>query len=361
MEETKKNKHRGFKIFIAIFLILSLIFLKEENQIKIVKFIDSLMGKEKVLSLVDSFNIDDDFMNINVYDETIVKWDNSKLTYIKLDGTLILEKEFNFEDPFIYHGDKYIYVGDKATGDIYSLDKKGETKDRLQLNKEIFNMKEVHGNIIYHTKSSNGESINILNTDGVLIGNHTFEGKNILGYTTNKSGDKHSLSLLDLNEETLKSQIHIFGEDKENLGSIDIENEITVYLEFTSKDELIALTDKSLYFINEGKIMWKKQFDLIKDIYLGEEEIYVLYSSYLETIDFDGRTKNKIGFSQDYNKLIPFDNRVLVYGNNNIELVDGPDIILKHSEDFHDIFVGKGKVIILGSDEIKTYVVSNKN
>ncbi|MDR7857325.1 DUF5711 family protein [Tissierella sp.] len=360
MEESKKSNHKGFKIFIAIFLVLSLIFLKEENQTKIIKFLDSFSGGEKVLKLVDSFTIHDDIMNINIYDGTIVKWDNSKLTYLKTDGTIVLEKEFNFDIPFIYYGDKYIYVGDKSTGDIYSLDSKGETIDRLQLNKEIFNIKESHGNFIYHTKSLTGESINILDKDGILIGNYSFEDKNILEYTTNSSGSKHSLALLDLNGEVLKTQIHLFGEDKESLGSIDIENEITVYLGFVLEDELIALTDKSLYFIKDGKIMLKKQFDLIKDIYLGKEEIYILYSNYLEVIDFDGRTQHKIGFTQEYNKLIPFDNRVLIYGDNNLELVEGKEHILKHNEDFQDIFVGKGQILIWGSDEIKTYEVSNK-
>ena len=66
-----------------------------------------------------------------------------------------------------------------------------------------------------------------------------------------------------------------------------------VYLNFTSKNEIIALSDRSLYLIKDDKIMWKKEFDLIKDIYLGKDKIYILYSNYLETIDFNGNTEEK--------------------------------------------------------------------
>lgn len=360
MEENKKSNYKGFKVFIISFLVLSMILLKKENQNKIINILDSIGGKEKFLKLTDSFENNGDILDINIYDGVIVKWENNKLSFLKSDGTLILKKEFNFTNPSIYYGDKYTYIMDKSSGDIYSLDKKGDTINRLQLNKEVFNLKESYQNLIYHIKNLDVESINILDKDKVLIGNYSYENKNILTYSTNKDGTKNILSLLDLNENTLKSQLDIYGEKNQKLSSIDVVGEIVVYLEFTAKDEILALSDRSLYFIKDGKIMWKKQFDLIKDIYLREDSVYILYSSYLEYIDFDGRTEGKISFAEDYKKILPFEEKILLYGDNNIVIVDGDKQILKHNENIIRVLTHKDQIIVWGSDEIKTYKLSSK-
>lgn len=359
MGESKKNGYKGFKIFIILFLVVSMIFLKKENQNEIIKFFDSFSSKEKELRLVDSFQHNGDINSISIFEGNIIRWTNNKLSFMKTDGTIVLEKEFNFTEPFIYYGEKYIYVMDKSTGDIYSLDKNGETKDRLQLNKEVFNIKEINQNLIYHIKTANGESINILDKDRVLIGNHSFEDKNILTYTTNGNGNKNAISLLDLNDQILKSQILFFGENKEALGSLNIEGEIIVYIGYTSTDEMIALTDNALYSIKDSKIMWRKQFDLITDIYI-EDKIYILYGSSLETINLDGRTENKIGLTEEYNEILPFEGKVLLYGDNNIVLVEGDKQILKYNEDIMGVSVSNRQLVLWGPKEIKTYRIANK-
>ena len=360
MEENKKANFRGFKIFIMVFLILSIFLLREENQDKLLRFLNSMGGKEKFLKLVDSFDRVNDIEDINIYDNTIVKWENNKITFMKIDGTLILEKEFNFTQPFIYYGDKNIYVMDKSAGDVYSFNSKGETIDRLQIGNEIFNLKESHDNLIYHIKNSPEESIKILDKDRVVIGNYSYEDKNILTYATNKGGTESAISLLSLNEGSLKSQVESYGENKEKLNSLDIEGEIVVYLDFVSKDEIIALSDSSLYLIKSGKIMWKKQFDLIKDIYLGENKINVLYSNYLESIDFSGRTENKTSFSEEYKKILPFEGMFLLYGDNNITILQEGKEILKHEESIVKVSTDKDKILLWTPEEIKIYKMSNK-
>lgn len=360
MEENKKTSHKGFKLFIIIFLILSVFLLKKENQNKIVELFDSLGNKEKVLWLTNSFKNDGDIEDINIYDDNIIKWSNNKITFMKIDGKIILEKEFKFTEPSIYFGDNYIYVMDKSTGDIYSLDKNGETVDRLQLNKEIFNIKVSNESLIYHIKSPNEENISILDKDKVLTGNHSYENKNILTFVVNKNGKTNALSILNLNEGMLKSQIETYGENNEKLSSLDIEGEIVLFLEFTSTDDLIALTDRALYSINNGKIMWKKQYDLIKDIYLKDEKIYILYSNYLESVDLDGRTESKLGFTEEYKKIVSFGKRILLYGDNNVVIVEGDKQILKHNENILGVFTSKNKILIWGPEEIMLYELSNK-
>lgn len=246
MEEGNKINHKGFKIFIMLFLVASLFLLKEENQKKLIEVFNFIGGKEKGLILTDSFKNEGDILDINIYDNTIVQWSNNKLSFKEPDGINIKEKEFNFTDAFIRYGEKNIYVMDNSTGDIYYLDKKGETINRLQLNKEIFNLKESNQNLIYHIKSSNIEIINVLDKEGVQVGDYSYENKNILTYSTNRNGKKHAVASLEMDKGIIKSHIDYYGENNEKLKELDINGEIVVYLGFTSKDEIVTLTDNSL-------------------------------------------------------------------------------------------------------------------
>ena len=360
MGRDKKSSFKGFKIFLLVFLAISLFFIREDNQKKIMAFLDSFGSKEKILKLKYSIKDIDNVESVNFYDGNIIKWTTNKITFLKTDGSLILEKKFNFTEPEIYYGEKYIYVFDKATGDIYSFDGKGNTINRYQLNKEIYNIKESKENFIYHIKIPNMEIISILDKDKILVGNYSYEDKNILTYNTNKEGTKNLVGLLNLNEGILKSQLDIYGINNERLSSLDFQGEIALYLDFTQKEEIILLTDRNLYFINDGKIMWKKQFDLIKDIFLDKDRFYILYSNYLETIDFTGRTLNKIGFGEDYKEILSFRENILLYGDNHLVVINDGKEILKSAEDIKKVFTSKDEILVFGPEDLKIYELSNK-
>lgn len=355
MGEDNKNSHKRFKIFIIIFIIGSLFLLKEENQKKMTGIIKSITSKEKVLELIDSFDNEGDILDINIYDDTIVKWNNNKLSFLNIDGIKVIDKEFNFTEPSIYYGENHIYAMDKSTGDIYSLNKKGETIDKLQLDKEIFNFEEIHQNVIYHGKSSGMEDIDILDKEGIQLGYYSYENENILRYSTNRNGTKNAIAVIEMDEARIKSRIDCYGKNNEKLNEVDIDNEIVVYLEFTSMNEIVALTDSGIHFIKDGEIIWGKRLNLIKDIYLTQEEIYILYSNYLEAIDFKGNTKNKIGFTEEYKRILPFKRNTLLYGDKHIAIVDGKKEILKQEEDIIGIDVSKDNILIWGPEEIKIY------
>ena len=360
MEEEKKNNHKQFKIFIIIFVIASLFLLKEENQNKIKELFGSMNNKDKVLTIIDSFKYEEELVDLNVYDNTIVLWQKNKVSFKELNGTNIIEKEFNFEEPFIHYANNNIYVVDKSTGDIYYLNKKGETINREQLNKEIFNLKESNKNLIYHMKSQDKEIINVSDKDGVQIGNYSYENRNILTYEANDKGSENAIAVLDINEGIIKSHIDLYGKNNEKVHELDILGEIVVFLEYTSKDEVVILTDSGLYFIKDGEVLWERNFDLIKDIYIDNDKIYVLYSNYLETIYFNGKTESKIGFGEDYKKIVPFQKNTILYGNNNITIVEKDKQILKHEENILGVYSSKDNIVVLVPGEIKTYKINNK-
>lgn len=355
-EQNAEKKHKGFKLFILIFLFISMLFLKEENRDKAISFIDSFTQREKQLELLTSIDISE-ILSINAYENTISLWKENKLSIFDMKGTLELEKQFSFEDPIVHFGKNNIYIGDKSTGDIYKLNKNGETEDRISLKRPFLNMMEENENIIYHTKDEGQESIYIHNKDDVLIGDHSFSDKAIISYATSSNEDKYLLSTLDLSESILKSKLTLYGENKAELNALDIDEEIVIYSKFIKNDDIIVLTDKSIYYIKNGKIMWNKTFNLIKDIYI-EDTIYILYSNYLESIDFEGRTVEKVGFNKDYENILPFNNDILVYGDSHLTLIHEGKQVLSHEENIDIISANKKNIIILNGDRVDIYKVS---
>lgn len=359
MERDKKS-FKGFKIFLLLVLVLTLVFLKLGNDKNIMAFLNSFVGKEKVLKLKYTIKDLDGIESVNFYDGNIIKWGTDKISFLNSDGSLILEKNFNFNEAEIHYGKKHIYVFDKTTGDIYALDSKGNTINRYQLNKEIYNIKESNENLILHMKSPDKEIINILDKDKVLIGNYIYENKNILTYNCNRDGTKNLVALLNLNDGILKSEIDIYGINNEMINTLDFEGEIILYIDFTQKEDIIALTDRSLYFISNEKIMWKKQFDLIKDIYLDKDKIYILYSNSLEFIDYSGRTENKLMLIEEYDKILSFGDKLLLYGNSHLLIIKDGKEIIKDTESIEEAFTSGNNILVLNQEAMMIYELSNK-
>lgn len=358
MEENKNNTHKWLKIFILVFIIIVIFLFNKDKQNRVLDLINSFKSEEKTLLLTNSFD-NDNILDINIYNDTMAIWKENKLSFIKTDGEMILEKEFSFTNPAIYYGEKYIYPFDKDTGDIYFLNKSGETVDRLQLGKEIFNIKEIKGHLFCHSKDDNKENIDILDKDWVLIGNPAFEDKSILSYDINKNGSRTVVSLLNLNDNILKSEIQYYGENNEELGSLNIEGEIILFNEIIKDADEVILTDKSLYYVKDKEIVWKKEFNLIKDIYI-EEEIYILHGNYLEIIDLNGETISKVGFTKDYNNIANFRNSTMVYGDENLAIVSREELVLEHDESILKAYNNGGEIIILGPNVLNIYKLTNK-
>ena len=142
---------------------------------------------------------------------------------------------------------------------------------------------------------------------------------------------------------------------------VKIINEIIVFTEFLNGD-LITLTDRTLYYIKDSKIFWKKTFPDSKDILLLDNEIYVLYEKNLEVIDLEGRTTNKFSFTEDYDKMKNLDKYIFIYGNNDIIGLQGDREILEYRHDtaIKDIVVNKNYLGIIDDDNLHLFRLINK-
>lgn len=360
MEDNRSKSYRGFKIFILFLLIGIIFFLNRDNQVKFIDAYRSLTIRDKTLEKIKSIDLDRTSQRMGLMDKNISIFDDSKLTIIDLEGNLILEKDFNFTSPDLVFGDDSYYVMDKSTGDIYISNKKGETIERVSLGNSIFNLVEEDDNIIVHTKSDEEESIVILDNKGVFLRVHLVEDMDILTYNIDKNKDRYLISNLIIKDE-VKSQVYTYSIAGELLSSSHIDNEIIIFTKFV-KDDLIALTDKCLYYMRDNKIYWKKPLSKIKDILVYNDQIYLLDSDNLEIVNLEGRTMEKFILKEGFSKLINHDDLILVWGDYDLLGVQGGKEILSYRHDLpiKDLVINKYHLALVDNDSIHLFNIRNR-
>lgn len=348
MEETKKM-NKGFKIFFLIFAILILVFLKEDNQQKFVEFFNDLTKKEKEIILDKEYKGE----NLSYINGALVKWDDNILTFLNDDGSDRWVKEFDFVEPQVIYGDKSIYVIDKAAGDIYQLDSKGETIFKKQLFKSIFNIKSNNNSLIIHLKEEGIESLQILDKDGNSLTELEVKGS-ILTYSLKNDSTKYAYSSIIIDESKINSKLIVNSIDNKEEYNIEIPNEIVVATEFI-KDEVVMVTDSSIKIIGRGKIKWTKEYPLIKDVFIKDDEIYLLYGDNLEIIDLKGDIKSKTTFGMEYNRVKHIGNYVVLYGNMDLLVIENGKEISKYiaEENIVDVTGNNNSIIIKYKNKVE--------
>lgn len=354
----KRKKNKWLIVLIPILLILSIFFFSESIRNKTLDFLDSLGNGEKELSLINSLD-SDGILDMGIYDGTMALWKENKISFLNKDGEILGEKNFEFTDPSIYFGKNRIYPFDKATGNIYFLEKNGEGSKEVNLNKEIFSIKEKNEKLLCHLKVEGKEILDILSENRVSIGSMDFEEKNILAYDANSRGTNILVSLLNLKDNKLRSEVYNYTENAEELAFLKIDEEVVLFNQLVDNSSQIILTDRALYYVRSSKVIWEREFNLIKDIYL-DNDIYILHGNYLEVIDLEGESKSKTGFTEAYTSIIKFDRSTLVYGEENLGLVKNGELLLEHKEPILKVYGNQKDIIILGPEAINIYELIDK-
>ncbi len=355
----KKKGRKGFKIFLIILVVLMLILSDKDIQKKITDLIKNVNTSIKDISfeISKSIPIGEEVLDIRNY-RGIVLWNGGKLTKINNDGDIIKEKEFKFDDIGIYMGEKKIYVYDKSSGDIYILNEEIDTIDKIKVEGKIENIIESFDNTLIHTKEEYRESLKILNKDGKIVENIITENRNILTYSTNKESNKYIISTISLEGTGLKSQVQAFEIGGESLFDHGFKDEIVLYTKYITEDKLIIMTDKNLYCVLEDEILWDKPYESLKDIYVDDEYIYILYSNSLDILSENGDVKYNYSFSEEYKKMLVYDKHLVVYGNEYIIGLKEQEEVFKYkTEDIIIKAVKDGKkLMILYKDRIDLVV-----
>lgn len=332
--EERESIHKGFKIFIIVFTAIILIFINRD------RIIDIIQGQARDLDLIDTI---EDGYNYRFFNGEIIKYNEDGLAHMKDFDELIIQKDFEFSQPLIRFGKDNIYYSDTSTGDIYILNNQLETINQFILDMTIFNIYESDKYIMVHSKEE-AENLYSINTQGSIIYKNS-PGQNILSY--DMGPNTYAFSTLTIGDDIVSS-LYLYNFEGELVDTIEFENEVIFQFKY-SGDNLILITDKGLYFINR-EILWDKEFPLIKNILLYNENIYLLYSNYLEIISLSGESLDTIELKEDYDMIMNVEDKIILHGEKDI-LIIGDDNNYKLSiDDIINSISSNGNQLIVNTD-----------
>lgn len=360
MEDNKNNNHKGFKVFVLLLLVGVIFFISKDNQTKFTEAYRSLTIKDKTLEQIKSIQLNPDIDKVGLLEKNIGLWSGEKLSIVDINNELIIEKQFNFDTPDIVFSENSSYIMDKSTGDIYIINNKGETLERVVLDKEISNLLVDEYYSIVHTKSYEEENLVILNNNGVFLRLHIIEDMDILTYHVDEKGEKYSISNLRVKDDLI-SQVLTYSINGELINTNEIQNEIVIFTKFVN-DDLIILSDKCLYYIKDDKVYWKKSLSHIKDIIQDNEEMYILYGDSLEIINLEGRTTGKLSFTEDLRRMKYYKKSILLWGDYDLIGIEEDKEIFKyrHDEAIKDIIINKNYLGIVDNNSLNLFKINNR-
>lgn len=350
---------KSFKGFLILVLITVLFILKNKGIFDLSKIGQFFGPREKELSLMNAIQLDENTKDIHIYSDYIVQWLDNRLIFLDKDGLLVKEREFDFEDPLISYSDQYIYIINRKDGHIYTINDNCKAVRETKLNKEVYNVKESNGKLIFHRKIEDSEEVIILNEDGFKEGEFLYENKNILSYISSPNSSQRVMASL-LMEPKLTSVIDIYNTDNTIIKTLNIDNEIVIFLDYLKDGSLIVLTDNGLYAIENEEIIWSSEFNLVHDIYISDDIIYVLHNNEISSVDSKGRVKKILSFDGNYTDLIAYKDGLILYGETELGLVKKNKQILSHKDKIRGIYTDESNIFIWTPSRLNEYELIDK-
>lgn len=358
MENIDRGKAYKFFILLLSIVLAIVIFAKKESQEKLLSLFsrnnrsDIRVSREKTINL-------EGIKDAIAYDDVIVAHTGDSLVGYSFDGNEIWKKDIVLKNYSLYFGDTGVYICDKPTGYIQFVNTSGEIFKEINLEEEIKGLKQDYDNIIVCTVKDNNEKVYIIDKNINIKEINDLEIKNILSYSVSKDYTSYGISNLNLDSKDMGSRFTAFKYGKEVLYRKDFNNEMILYTKFLDTHRVVVMTDKNLYLLNdfEGNTLWKKPYELIKDIDVRDNKINILYGNTMETLSANGHLDSKYSFLEDYSRIVSFDKFILAYGKNHIMLVkDGKEAYKEELKgEVKKIRASKNRFIVIYDNKIDVY------
>src|SRR5699024_6613904 len=171
------------------------------------------------------------------------------------------------------------------------------------------------------------------------------------------SKTKYAISTLKTESGNISNYVCFYKINGEEIKNIDLGENLILYIEFIADNSIIVLTDEEILCLNDGNIIWTQEFEDGEDIYIDKEngELYLLYEKNIKVLSSVGKVIREIDLTENYKKMVPFNtNKLLLYGDEYIMILDGDRRILKYKneEKIKEVIVKKSNIILIDSDKI---------
>lgn len=355
---------RKIAILLIIVLGIGLVYFSPEKKEKDPFFVNKKVKTKKVNVLKMDESIKRlESTKFRIYKDNILKWENGKLYIRNLSKEgLSYNIALNANDPIILPGDNTIFFANKDEGIIYFLDEKAEMKERIQLGKPIYRLKQFKDNLVYHVKSGQNEEIGVINSKGQSLMRYEYKGENILDYSYDPKKRNLTVSVLEVYDKGMTSRLEFYEKlsEKRSKDFLNFEGEVIVKLDYTELGNVVALTDDNLYYISEGKIAWNKDLNIVRDYHLKGRDIYLLHSNYLTILDNKGDEKENIALTEEYSNVLPYKSgflkeEVILYSDQLITILKNGEEFLSQKQPISQIDFYEDTIFILDQEKYGFY------
>lgn len=317
-----KKSSRYFTIaFIILFTFTAIFFSIEKNQKLFISWLDNIKGKDKEIVEMSYFMGSD----LIYYNGRYVSWNGERVSYLDDRGEVLWSRTFLVESPKLKVKDGKIAVFSKE-GEVFVYGMDGKPLIELKLEEPVFDVAILDKDLIVHLKTTDSEILELYDKNGSLIKQMVYKNESPVGYWRDQNGEIN-ISIINLNSNVIKSRLQKDGDDEP---IIQLEGDIILSSIPYGGSKLI-LTDEGIKLLKKGKLVWERDFPLIKDVVADGEDIYVLYGDNLELLDGHGETVKKATNPIDYKKIHIHGRYVILYGRRDLQVMRDGEILATYS------------------------------
>lgn len=376
----KKKRLRKRRFVLSLLIIAAIIF----GIIKFAEILKPVLGYKSIgLKRISTIEYttrkqDRDRVNINGFEERVIKFEKNKLVTYDLNGEKLWEKELKMKDPIIRGNKDIIVVVNPTNGKIFYIDYRGEIKLENSLDKEVIDVEiNSNGYVLAMLK----KEIFVFHPNGEIVSNFNIPKGEVFDGDLSEDNNTIALTILNVEEKKFYSNILFYSLDGKVLAGKKYDNDIIYKIFLINDSNLLALSDSRVLMISEddknNNVIWVKEFEenLNKGV-LSDQGILVLSlinkeNTIIDTknrniicqLNLDGNILNKTPIAGEVLGLDVIDDEILVFTDRTIYILDKKGEIILERKINRDIktvkWISKKNILITYKDRLEIMSLDN--
>jgi hypothetical protein len=260
-------------IIIIVFII---------GSAKGITMIKNLMGRgEMEFSKLGVIQYDrSENTDIQAYGNNVAVYSDGTLTVYNDQGTALWEIKQPIERPKLVSSEQLLFLGDKEKGNIFCFDTLGNPIWTVESGQKIEDMVSNQGFVVMWSKGEEqGSTIFIYDVSGKQKGTIKLGKGDIIDGAISKDGSVVALSVLDIENDKIETNVILYGADGKLLGGNKYDNQVIPKLFFHEDNRLFNVGDHKLIGFDKSKgLLWSKEMDASLNRVSWNEEGFVVLS-----------------------------------------------------------------------------------
>ena len=123
----------------------------------------------------------------------------------------------------------------------------------------------------------------------------------------------------------------------------------------------LVATNKGIYYMQESSIVFKKEYNTLKDIVISGGKVYLLCDDKLMVLNDKAEVLEEHSFNQNVRSLLKYKDDFIVYSEREVYIPSKDKYYMKDlQEDIRNIFLSKDSIAIVSDENITIYSINIK-